>query len=84
MVSLAVADNAEAEVRAEYTAMLWHAVVLVAAIDARTVKRRRVGIQLDSGVLLTPDEVVTMGFVPGPGRNKGGYGGDYHEWVYAP
>lgn len=58
--------------------------VLVAAIDASTVKRRRVGVQLDSGVLLTPDEVATMGFAPGPGRNSGGYGGDYHEWVYAP
>ena len=60
--------------------MLWYLLLVVAAIDRRTVKRRRVGVLADSAIILTPDELGALGLRKGPSRNHGGYADrDYYE-----
>jgi len=54
--------------------------LVVAAIDRRTVKRRRVGVLADSAIILTPDELGALGLRKGPSRSHGGYADrDYYE-----
>jgi hypothetical protein len=60
-------------VRGEYTVMLWYLLLIVAAIDSRTVNRHRVGVVVDSAIVLTPDELQALGLRKGPSRKHGGH-----------
>jgi hypothetical protein len=54
--------------------------LVVAAIDRRTVKRGRVGVLADSAIILTPDERRALGLRKGPSSKHGGYADrDYYE-----
>jgi hypothetical protein len=80
VTSVAVRDDAAGATRSEYMVMLRYLLLVVAAIDRRTVKRRRVGVVADRAIVLTPDELQTLGLRRGPSRRHGGYGGrDYYE-----
>jgi hypothetical protein len=57
--------------RREYSVMLWHLLLIVAAIDRRTVKRRRVGVLADRAIILAPDELEAFGLRKGPSRTHG-------------
>jgi hypothetical protein len=53
------------------------------AIDARTVRLRRIGVVSDSAVVLTRDELAAIGFTPGPSVRNGGYADrQYYELTY--
>lgn len=62
--------------------MLYHAVLLCAAIDRRTLDRGRIGLIERTGILLTPQELDVLQFTNGPSVAKGGYAGIYREFVY--
>ena len=80
VVSAGVRDEAEGQLRSEYTVMLWHLFQFVAAIDQETVERNRVGVYLDGRVLLTEDEFRAFGMSKGPAERNGGYQGtNYYE-----
>jgi len=53
--------------------MLWYLLLIVAAIDRRTVRRFRVGLLADSAIILTPDELRALGLRKGPSTRHGGY-----------
>ncbi len=59
--------------RGEYMVMLWYLLLIVAAIDRRTVRRCRVGVLADSAIILTPDELQALGLGKGPSTRHGGY-----------
>jgi hypothetical protein len=73
VTSMAVRHDAAGGLRAEYTVMLWYLLLVVAAIDRRTVKRGRVGVLADSAIILTPDELRALGLRKGPSGRHGGY-----------
>ena len=80
VTSMVVRQDALRETRGEYTVMLWYLLLVVAAIDRRTVKRGRVGVVADSAIVLTPDELGAFGLRNGPSSKHGGYRGrDYYE-----
>jgi hypothetical protein len=80
VTSMTVRHDAAGALRAEYSVMLWYLLLVVAAIDRRTVKRRRVGVLADSAIILTPDELEAFGLRRGPSRRHGGYADhDYYE-----
>lgn len=80
VTSMVVRHDAGGERRAQYTVMLWYLLLVVAAIDRRTVRRGRVGVVADSAIILTPDELKAFGLRRGPSRKHGGYADDeYYE-----
>jgi hypothetical protein len=80
VVSAAVRDDAEAELRGAYSSMLLHLFLFVAAVDRTTVARGRIGVREVGAVLLTRDELRSFGLKPGPSRKKGGHwDSDYWE-----
>jgi hypothetical protein len=80
VTSMVVRHDAAGAIRGEYTVMLWYLLLLVAAIDRRTVKRCRVGVVADNAIILTPDELRALGLRKGPSSKHGGYGGRaYYE-----
>jgi hypothetical protein len=80
VTSMAVRHDAAGGLRGEYTVMLWYLLLVVAAIDRRTVKRGRVGVLADSAIILTPDELRALGLRKGPSSRHGGYADrDYYE-----
>jgi len=68
-----IRQDAAGAVRGEYTVMLWYLLLIVAAIDRRTVNRRRVGIVLDNAIVLVPDELRALGLRRGPSTKHGGH-----------
>ena len=67
-------------VRGEYMTMLWYLLLIVAAIDRRTVHRRRVGVVADNAIILTADELWALGLRKGPSSKHGGHAGRaYYE-----
>lgn len=82
VVSAGVRDGAAGDIRGAYTVMLWQLFLFVLAIDRRTVQRGRVGVQLDSAILLTAIELEMFGCQKGPSTRHGGYADDgYYELV---
>jgi hypothetical protein len=80
VTSMAVRHDAAGDLRGEYTVMLWYLLLVVAAIDRRTVKRGRVGVLADSAIILTPDELRALGLRKGPSSKHGGYADrDFYE-----
>jgi hypothetical protein len=80
VTSMAIRQNITRATQGEYTVMLWYLLLLVAAIDRRTVKRGRIGVVADSAIILTPDEVAALGLRKGPSSTHGGYlGRAYYE-----
>lgn len=80
ITSVAVRDDAAGAMRGEYMVMLWYLLLVVAAIDRRTVKRGRIGMVADRAIVLTPVELRTLGLRRGPSHKHGGYAGrDYYE-----
>lgn len=73
VVSAGLPDSASDHTRGAYTVMLWHLFMCLAAIDRATVQRGRVGLQLDSAVLLTAAELESFGLRKGPSTRSGGY-----------
>jgi len=73
ITSMVVRQDTIVPVRGEYTVMLWYLLLIVAAIDRRTVNRRRVGVVVDSAIVLTPDELRTLGLRKGPSSKHGGH-----------
>ncbi len=73
VTSMVVRDDAEEEMRGEYTVMLWFLLLIVAAIDRRTVNRRRVGVIADNAIILTSDELHALGLRKGPATKHGGH-----------
>ena len=73
-------NGAAGAMRGEYMVMLWYLLLVVAAIDRRTVKRGRIGMVADRAIVLTPVELRTLGLRRGPSHRHGGYAGrDYYE-----
>jgi hypothetical protein len=80
VTSIAIRQDAATTTRGEYMVMLWYLLLVVAAIDRRTVKRGRVGVVADSAISLTPDELRALGLQKGPSSKYGGYPGRaYYE-----
>jgi hypothetical protein len=80
VTSMVLRHDAAGALRGEYTVMLWYLLLVVAAIDRCTVKRRRVGVLADSAIILTPDELHAFGLRKGPSKRHGGYADrDYYE-----
>jgi len=80
VTSMAIRQNATRATQGEYMVMLWYLLLIVAAIDRRTVKRGRVGVVADSAIILTPDEMGALGLRKGPASKHGGYPGRvYYE-----
>ena len=80
VTSMVVRQDAAGATRGEYTVMLWYLLLVVGAIDRRTVNRRRIGVIADSAIALTPDELKALGLRKGPSSKHGGYRGrDYYE-----
>jgi hypothetical protein len=80
VTSMTVRRDSAGATRGEYVVMLWYLLLVVAAIDRRTVNRRRVGVVADSAIVLTPDELQALGLRKGPSSKHGGYAGrDYYE-----
>jgi hypothetical protein len=73
VTSMAVRGDATVPVRGEYTVMLWYLLLIVAAIDCRTVNRRRVGVVVDSAIVFTLEELRILGLRKGPSRKHGGH-----------
>jgi hypothetical protein len=81
VTSMTIRQDTTGATRGEYVVMLWYLLLVVAAIDRRTVKRRRVGILADSAIILTPDELRALGLQKGPSSKHGGYAGRaYYEF----
>lgn len=82
VTSMVVRHDTSGALRAEYTLMLWYLLLVVAAIDRRTVKRGRVGVLADNAIILTPDELQALGQQKGPSSRHDGYADrDYYELV---
>jgi hypothetical protein len=82
VTSMVVRRDTTVPVRGEYTVMLWYLLLIVAAIDCRTVNRRRVGVVVDSAIVLTLDELGMLGLRKGPSRKHGGHADRaYYELV---
>lgn len=80
VTSMAARHDTEQATRGEYTVMLWYLLLVVAAIDRRTVNRRRVGVLADSAIDLSPTELRALGLRRGPSSKHGGYADrDYYE-----
>jgi len=80
VTSMTIRQDTAGATRGEYTVMLWYLLLIVAAIDRRTVKRGRVGVLADSAIVLTPDELRALGLRRGPFSRHGGYAGRaYYE-----
>jgi hypothetical protein len=80
VTSMVVRHDAAGLLRSEYTVMLWYLLLVVVAIDRRTVKRGRVGVLADNAIILTPDELDAFGLRKGPSSRHGGYSDrDYYE-----
>lgn len=75
VTSAAIRSDVVRAVEAEYLVALWFLVCVAAAIDRRTLKYGKVGVVRDRGIEPTVDQLVAMGFRPGPRRD--GYKGDY-------
>ncbi len=73
VTSMVVRQDTGMAVRGEYTVMLWYLLLIVASIDRRTVNRRRVGVVVDSAIVLTPDELRALRLRKGPSRKHGGH-----------
>ncbi len=73
VTSMVVRRDTTVPVRGEYTVMLWYLLLIVAAIDRRTVNRRRVGVVVDSAIVLTLDELRMLGLRKGPSAKHGGH-----------
>jgi hypothetical protein len=73
VTSMVVRDDATGAILGEYTVMLWYLLLIVAAIDRRTVNRRRVGVIADNAIILTSDELHAFGLRKGPSTKHGGY-----------
>jgi hypothetical protein len=73
VTSMVIRQDAAEAVRGEYTVMLWYLLLIVVAIDRLTVNRRRVGIVVDSAIVLTPDELRMLGLRKGPSSKHGGH-----------
>jgi hypothetical protein len=73
VTSMVVRADAAGATYGEYTVMLWYLLLIVAAIDRRTVNRRRVGVIADNAIILTPDELHALGLRKGPSTKHGGY-----------
>ncbi len=80
VTSMVVRRDAAGALHGEYTVMLWYLLLIVAAIDHRTVNRRRIGVIADNGIILTPDELHALGLRKGPSTKHGGYANQaYYE-----
>jgi hypothetical protein len=80
VTSMTIRQDTAGATRGEYGVMLWYLLLVVAAIDRRTVNRRRVGVLADSAIILTPDELLVLGLQKGPSSKHGGYAGRaYYE-----
>ena len=73
VTSMVVRQDATEATRGEYMVMLWYLLLIVAAIDRRTVRRCRIGVLADSAIILTPDELQALGLRKGPSTRHGGY-----------
>ena len=73
VTSMVVRADAAGATYGEYTVMLWYLLLIVAAIDRRTVNRRRVGVIADNAIILTSDELHALGLRKGPSTKHGGY-----------
>lgn len=73
LTSMVVRQDTTMPVRGEYMTMLWYLLLIVAAIDRRTVHRRRVGVVADNAIILTPDELWALGLRKGPSSKHGGH-----------
>ena len=63
--------------RGEYTVMLWY-LLLSSPRSMYDGRARRVGVVVDSAIILTSDELRTLGLRKGPSSQHGGYAGrDY-------
>jgi hypothetical protein len=80
VTSMIIRQDIVTMVRGEYTVMLWYLLLIVAAIDRRTVNRRRVGVVADNAIVLGPNELQAFGLQRGPSDKHGGYPGrTYYE-----
>ena len=75
VTSMTVRQDVTGAMHGEYMVMLWYLLLVVAAIDRRTVNRRRVGVVMDSGIVLTTNELRMLGLRKGPSSKHGGYPG---------
>lgn len=75
VTSMTVRQDVTGIVHGEYMVMLWYLLLVVAAIDRRTVNRRRVGVVMDSAIVLTVGELRMLGLMKGPSSKHGGYPG---------
>jgi hypothetical protein len=73
VTSMVIRQDATMPVRGEYVVMLWYLLLIVAAIDRRTVNRRRVGVIADNAIILTAEELRALGLGNGPSTKHGGY-----------
>jgi hypothetical protein len=78
VTSAAIWHGATGELRDDYLVALWLLFCAAAAIDRLTVRRREVGLVRDNAVELDAEQLRRLGLTPG--RQRGGYPGDY--WVF--
>lgn len=77
VVALAIASDAEGDLRAEYVTSAWLLCLVGLAIDRCTVEKGQIGVVIDKAIDLSTDDLREFGFTRGP--KKDGYKGDY--WV---
>ncbi|HEY8945436.1 MAG TPA: hypothetical protein VIM73_14295, partial [Polyangiaceae bacterium] len=77
VVALAIASDAEGDLRAEYMTSAWLLCLVGLAIDRCTVAKGQIGVVIDKAIDLSIDDLQAFGFTRGP--KKDGYKGDY--WV---
>ena len=81
VTSLALRQEIDEALRAEYMVALWLLTLVGLAIDRNTVDRGRIGLAMDKAIELNADDLKEFGFKRGPGPKKGGYSGSYYELV---
>jgi hypothetical protein len=77
VVALAIASDADGDLRAEYMTAARLLCLVGLAIDRCTVEKGQIGVVVDNAIDLPTDDLREFGFARGP--KKDGYKGDY--WV---
>lgn len=75
VTSMTIRQDVTGAMHGKYMVMLWYLLLVVTAIDRRTVNRRRVGVVMDSAIVLTEGELRMLGLRKGPSSKHGGYPG---------